>query len=143
MQDGIAADLGIFVNEAVRADVRAFTNFRGFRDHSGRVDAWRVPRRLIKKFDGVREGKIRILRTQSCNSGQIGAPFKSDAFLDQDRRCAGGLQQWKVAAICQEGDMPWLGGFDAGNPSNLSIGIAFEPSGEFLCNFEEFHEQDS
>src|SRR5260221_2957299 len=143
VQHGVAADLRLIVDEAVRADVRAIAYARGPRNNRGGMEAGLIARGLVKKFDGVSEGEVRIWRAQSGDGRRAGAALEADAIFDEHRRSACGLEKREVAAVGEEGDLAGLGVFDAGNAADFRVGRTFQAAGKLLRNFREFHGRGS
>src|SRR5690242_6387203 len=81
MENRVAADVCIFANEAVRPDMSASADCGGFRDESGRMETRLVAGRLVKEFDGVGEGEVRVGSTQGSEPGQAGVAFDVNALF--------------------------------------------------------------
>src|SRR5579859_736776 len=139
VENRVAADVGIFANKAVRPDVSAGADCGGFRDERCRMETRLVARRLVKEFDGVSEGEVRIGSTQGSEPGQAGVAFDVDAFFEKNCRGACGFQERKVAPVGEKSDLACLGMFDAGDAVYGSLARAFETTAKFLRNFRKLH----
>ena len=65
--------------------------------------------------------------------------FNSDAIFDQNAGSVGGLQQWRVAPVCQERDVAWRGMIDARNARDFHVPVAFQMATQLFCDFFELH----
>jgi len=139
VENGVIADRDILVDKTIRSDVCTASNARGFCNDCGGMNAGGVGRRLIKKFDGVREGEIGIAGTQCGERGKAGCAFNANTLLDKDGGGAGGMEQRKIAAIGEESDLAWCGVVHSCDAGDFNRGIAFEAARKFLCDVREFH----
>src|SRR6202040_3003215 len=104
---------------------------------------WFIARRLVKEFDGVSEGEVRIWRAQRGDGRRAGATLEADAIFDEHGRGACGLEKREVAAVGEKRDLAGLGVFDAGNAADFGVGRAFQAAGKLLRNFREVHGRGS
>ena len=74
------ADLDIFVDEAVGADVGAFGDARGASDDGGFVYTGSVFRGVVEEFDGVGEGEVGIVVRSAASGGRPGARLSMEVF---------------------------------------------------------------
>src|SRR5215467_91862 len=126
VQHSVVANLSLFVNIAIRTDMRAFANCRRLCDNGGRMYARGVLRRLIEKFESVRESKVRVGGAQSGKGRLRRVAFDGDIFLDEYSGCARSLQERKVFAVGQKSHLAGTGVLDAGHSRNLKVGRTFE-----------------
>ena len=139
VQDGIAADSDVLVDEAVRTNVRAFADVgRLGNDRSG-MDAGGVARGLVKEFDGVGEGEIWIRRAQGSNGRRSGRAYEGDTVFDEDGRGARRFEKREVAAIGEEGELAGFGVVDSRDATNFDVRTTFEAAVQLLRKFREFH----
>jgi hypothetical protein len=133
VQYGVRADLDIFGNVAVRADVCAGSYFGGRSDHSGSMDAGCILRRGMKHFDRAREIEIRIRRAQRCDA--------RPRFVrrNQDRRRARCLKRRAVLAIDEERQLARLRLPDSGDARDFKVFIALDGAAKFFGDLSQFH----
>lgn len=138
VENSVAANVGVFFDDAVGADMGASADFRRFGDERCRMKAGFVARGLIEEFDGVREGEIGVGGAQSGELGHAGVALDMYAVLNQDGGGAGGLEKREVAAISEKRDLAGLGVLDAGDPMDGGFARAVEAAAEFLGDIGEF-----
>lgn len=138
MQNGVAADVGVFFHDAVGADVRACAYFGGFGDEGRRVESWRVARRLVEEFDGVCKGEVGIGSAQSGKPRQAGVALDAYPVLNKHRRGTRGLEEWEVAPVGEKSNLARLGVFDACDAVDGRFSGAVEAAAELLSNVGEF-----
>src|ERR1700719_612105 len=84
MQHRVAADLRVFVYEAVGTDVGAFADLRVLGNHRSRVNSRGIRRRLVEKFDSSCEVQIGVFAAQRGNGGRARRSLQGDARLKQN-----------------------------------------------------------
>src|SRR5882724_2223679 len=92
MKHSIPPDFRFFIHIAVRPNMRALANLGALGDDRCRMNPWRIPRRLIEKLEGPREGSVWACRTQCRQCWQRCLSLQRNSFFDQNCRGACGLQ---------------------------------------------------
>jgi len=139
VQDGVAANLHVFVDVAIRADVGAFADVRGLGDDGGGVDAGCVAGGLIEEFNGVSESQIGICGAKRGEGRGVRGALDGDTLFDEHGRGARGFQKREVTAVGQESELAGFGVVHAGDTVDFDVWRAFQAASEFLRDFREFH----
>jgi hypothetical protein len=139
MQHGVAANHSIFVDETIRANVRAFADARAFCNDGRWMNARSIIRRLVKELQSMRKSQIGIGRTESSQRRCGRTTLDRNSFFDKNSGSASGLEKWEVAAIGEKGQVARLGVLDARDAGDFRIRRTFEPASEFLRNSRKFH----
>ena len=88
------------------------------------MNAWAVDRRLIKDGQGAGEGKVWIGETEGRGAD------RRERRIDEHGSSAGGMCEFGVARIGDEGEVAGAGFFDASDSCNGGGGIAVKISSE-------------
>ena len=139
VQNGVAANVGVFSHNAVRADVCASPDFCRLCDEGCGVESRRIPGSLIEKFDGVGERQVGICRAQRGKPAHCGRTLDVDAVFHEHCGGARGLEEGKVAPIGEKSDLARFGVFDTGDSVDGSVAWTVETTAEFFGNFRKVH----
>src|SRR2546427_2693108 len=126
VQDGVAADLDLFFDVAIRADVRALSNPGGFRDDGRRVNPRSITRRLGEERDGLSESQIGICGAKSGERGQRRVALDGDTLLEQHSSRARGLQEREIFAVGHESHLIGSGMLNASDAAHFGVGWTLE-----------------
>jgi len=139
VQDGVFADHDIFVDETVGTDVGVRSDFRGGGDDGGGMDAGRVGRRLIEKFERFGEGEVGIVAANESEGRRAGIAGYGCGVVDKDGGGASRLEQGSVALVGEEGDLAGPSVFEASYAGDFEIRGGIEAAIEFLGKVRQLH----
>src|SRR5580704_651356 len=138
MQHRVRADLDVFVNKTVRADVSSRANSRGFCDYSGRMNVRSIPRNRVEQFDCSCEIQLWIRREQRSGATRAGIFFSHN-----DGGCARSCEQWTIFAISEKCQLPRLRILDARNAGDLNFRVTAKFAAQLPGDIAKFHDSFS
>ncbi len=119
VKHGVAPDLDVVSNIAVRAKVCPSADFRGLCDHAGGVDLRFVNGGGMEYLD--RPGKVQVW----VGGSQGRHRHRSGIARDQNRGRGRRSEQRTILAICEERERARLRFLDSGNARDFKIRVAF------------------